>query len=62
MFLHQFTGTTLKGVEAATKGALYKKVFLEISHNSQESTFVRVSFLIKLQAWGPQLIKKETLA
>ena len=50
MFLHQFTGTTLKGEEAATKGALYKKVFLEISHNSQESTFVRVSFLIKLQA------------
>ena len=50
MFLHQFTGATLKGVEAATKGALYKKVFLEISHNSQESTFVRVSFLIKLQA------------
>ena len=27
-----------------------KKVFLEISQNSQESTCARVSFLIKLQA------------
>ena len=27
-----------------------KKVFLEISHNSQENTCARVSFLIKLQA------------
>ena len=29
-----------------------KKVFLEISQNSQENTCARVSFLIKLQAWG----------
>ena len=36
--------------EAATNGVLYKKVFLEISENSQENTCVRVSFLIKLQA------------
>ena len=28
-----------------------KKVFLEISQNSQENTCARVSFLIKLQAW-----------
>ena len=28
-----------------------KKVFLEISQNSQQSTCARVSFLIKLQAW-----------
>ena len=35
-----------------------KKMFLEISHNSQENTCPRVSFLIKLQA--PP--KKETLA
>ena len=27
----------------------YKKVFLEISQNSQENTFARASFLIKLQ-------------
>ena len=29
-----------------------KKQFLEISQNSQESTCVRISFLINLQAWG----------
>ena len=39
-----------------------KKVFLEISQHSQESTCARVSFLIKLQASGLQLIKKEALA
>ena len=31
-----------------------KKVFLEISQNSQENTRARVSILIKLQAWGLQ--------
>ena len=35
-------------------------MFLEISQNSQENTCARVSFLIKLQAWG--FIKKKTLA
>ena len=35
-----------------------KKLFLEISHNSQENTCARVSFLIKLQAWGLQLYLK----
>ena len=30
-------------------------VFLEISQNSQENTYARVSFLIKSQAWGLQL-------
>ena len=35
-------------------------MFLEISQNSQENTYVRVSFLIKLQACD--FIKKETLA
>ena len=44
--------------EAATNGVLYKKVFLEISENSQENTCVRVSFLIKLQAWCLQLSQK----
>ena len=38
-----------------------KKVFLEILQNSQENTCAKVSFLIKLQAWG-NFIKKETLA
>ena len=31
-----------------------KKVFLEISQNSQENTCARVSFLMKLQASGQQ--------
>ena len=46
--------------EAATRGVLCKKVFLEFSQNSQENenTCARVSFLIKLQAWALQLIKK----
>ena len=34
--------------EAATRGALEEKMFLEISQNSKENTCVRVSFLIKL--------------
>ena len=36
-------------VEAATRGVLCERVFLEISQNSQENTCARVSFLIKLQ-------------
>ena len=32
--------------EAATRGVLCKKVFLEISQNSQGNTCARVSFLI----------------
>ena len=39
-----------KDLEAATRGVLYKKVFLEISQNSQENNRARVSFLIKFQA------------
>ena len=42
--------------EAATRGVLCKKVFLEISQNSQENTCTRVSFLIKLQVSA--LLKK----
>ena len=33
--------------EAATRGVLLKKVFLEISQNSQGNTRARISFLIK---------------
>ena len=33
-------------------GVLSKKMFLKIAQNSQENTCARVSFLIKLQAWG----------
>ena len=35
-----------------------KKVFLEISQNSQEKTCARVSFLIKLQSSDLQIFKK----
>ena len=38
--------------EAVTQRCSIKKVFLEISQNSQENTCARVSFLIKLQASG----------
>ena len=38
--------------EAAIRCVLWKKLFLEISQNSQENTCARVSFLIKLKAWG----------
>ena len=38
-----------------------KKVFLEISQNSQGNNCTRFSILIKLQVSGLQLIKKETL-
>ena len=37
-------------------------VLLKILQNSQENTCARVSFLIKLQAWACNFIKKETLA
>ena len=36
--------------EAVAQTCFVKKVFLEISQNSQENTCARVSFLIKLQA------------
>ena len=41
---------------------LYIKVFLIISQNLQENTWVRVSFLIKLQASGCNFIRKQNLA
>ena len=37
-------------LEALVQTCSVKKVFLEISQNSQENTCARVSFLIKLQA------------
>ena len=36
-------------IEAVIQRCHLKKVFLEISQNSQESSYARVSFLIKLQ-------------
>ena len=38
--------------EAVVQMYSVKKVFLEISQNSQENTCTRISFLIKFQAWG----------
>ena len=42
----------LTNSEAATRGVLCKKVFLEIWQNSQENTCATVSFLTRLQALG----------
>ena len=39
-----------------------KEMFLEISQNSQENTYARISFLINLQASTSNFIKIETLA
>ena len=41
--------------EEATRGVPYKRILLKISQNSQENTSARVSFLIKLLAYGLQL-------
>ena len=45
-------------VEAVVERCSVKKVFLEISQNSQENTCARVSFLIKLQPKPAALLKK----
>ena len=37
--------------EAATRVVLYKKVFFEISQQSQKNTCARVSFLLKKRLW-----------
>ena len=47
--------------EAVVQMYSLKKVFLEIAQNSQENTYTRVSFLIKLQG-ACNVIKKEALA
>ena len=41
--------------KSSHQSVLWKKVFLEISQNSQKNTCARDSFLIKPQAWGLQL-------
>ena len=40
----------MQRIEADVKRCSVEKVFLEISQNSQENTYARVSILIKLQA------------
>ena len=45
----------------SSRGVLQKKVFLEISRNSQENTCAGVSFLIKFQASRPATLLKKRL-
>ena len=52
----------IQQTEAVTRRCSLKKVSLEISQNSLENTYARVSFLIKLQAEAFDFIKKGTLA
>ena len=47
--------------EVVARRCSIKKVFLEISQNSQENTCARNHFLIKLQAKAWNFIKKESL-
>ena len=52
----------IPATEAVIQMCSVKKVFLEISQNSQGSTCARVSLLINLQATACNVFKKETLA
>ena len=47
--------------EAVAQRCSVKKVFLEISHNSQENTCARVSFLSKFRPQTCNFIKKKIL-
>ena len=47
--------TLIWPTEAAALGCSVKNLFFKISQNSQENTCARVSFWLKLQAWGLQL-------
>ena len=47
--------------EVVVRRCSVEKVLLEISQNSHENTYARVSFLIKLQTLDLQLYSKETL-
>ena len=49
---------SILSTEAATRAVLWKKVFLEISQNSQENTCARVSFFNKVAGLCLQLNKK----
>ena len=62
ILLKRDSNTGILQLKVATRGVLWKKLFLKISQNSQKNTSARVSFLIKLQASELQLYKKETLA
>ena len=49
-------------IEAVVQRSSVKKMFIEVSKNSQENICTRVSFLIKLQASDLQLDLKKALA
>ena len=48
-------------LEAVARTCSVKKAVLEIVQISQESTYARASFLIKLEDWGLQLYQKRVL-
>ena len=50
-----------RNTEAVVQMCSVKKVFLEISQNSQENTCARASFLIKLQASRPATVLKKRI-
>ena len=50
LFFANFNSSFSIHTEADTRSVLCKKVFLELSQNSQENIYARVSFLIKWQA------------
>ena len=59
--LLQNATTLLQNTTVIIKYDVYYKVFLEVSQNSQENNFARVSFLKKLQTSAYNFIKKEVL-
>ena len=62
-FLFQHLSYMQSFFRSSCPEAFCKKVFLEISQNSQENTCARISLLTKFQAWDVQFfIKNETLA
>ena len=58
----RFSWMFILNLEAVVQMCSVKKLFLEFSQISQENTCARVSFLIKMQAYACNFIKKETLA
>ena len=61
-FEKQLSRGVLKNFRSSRPDVSVKKVLLEISQNSQESTCARVSFLNKWQDSGLNFVKKQTLA
>ena len=57
MFYTHIRTFNIEPTEAATEGVLQKQVFLKISQNPQEGTCLRVTFLIKLQAFFTELLR-----